>query len=142
MSDITAVADAVVAALKDGDFSIPFVPERLWQSYTDAADLQTVRVSVIPGSEIDSPLTRISTQKTVSLFVVVQKKLGGKSNSDIDPWWGLVQEIKTYLQEMRTTLTPLAVLLGAMNQSPVFERDALREHGIFESVIPLDFRVL
>jgi hypothetical protein len=50
MSVITDIADAVVASLNAGTFSEPFTAERLHQPSFELADLQTLRVSVVPKS--------------------------------------------------------------------------------------------
>lgn len=149
MSTIATIADAVVARLNAGSFSQSFTAERHYQPVFDLADLETLRVSVVPRSLVIVGASRRQSQYDAQIDVGVQKRLSpapGNPGADddrtqIDALLDLAEEITDYLRFERLPEAPEAVWVGVA-QEPVVAAEHLEQHRQLTTVLTLTYRVL
>lgn len=144
MSTITAIADAVVARLNAGSFSQSFTAERHYQPVFDLADLETLRVSVVPRSLAIVGASRRQSQFDAQIDIGIQKRLTPDptdDQSEIDALLDLTEEITDYLRFERLPEAPEAVWVG-VTQEPVVAAEHLEQHRQFTTILTLTYRVL
>lgn len=147
MSTITAIADAVVARLSAGTFSMPFTAVRRYQPVFDLEDLATLRVSVVPRSLAIVGASRQTSQFDAQIDIGVQKRLSpapgnpASDEAEIDALLALVEEIADWLRFTRLPTTPEAVWVGVA-QEPVVAGEHLEQHRQFTSILTVTYRVL
>lgn len=140
MALIKDIADAVVTELNAGDFSQEFEAERHYRPVFDAAQLKTLRVSVVPKKIEIASLARSSNQYEVGVDVAVQKKLDSDTKEEIDPLMQLVEEIGEFFR-----LRPLASVAAAWiktENAPIYALEHLEQQRVFTSVVTLTFRAV
>jgi hypothetical protein len=134
------VADSVVAELNAATLSQTFEAQRLYRPQFDAAQLKTLRVSVVPKKIEIATASRGSNQYDVSIDVAVQKKLDSDANDAIDPLMQLVEEIGEFFR-----LRPLASVAAAWiktENAPIYALEHLEQQRVFTSVLTLTFRTV
>lgn len=149
MSTITAVADAVASSLNaaSDSFSQPVAAVRHYQPSFDLAELETLRVSVVPKSVEITNATRHHAFLDCTVDIGIQKKLapGSESQSpdeEIDGLLALGEEIADHLRAKRLADFPgtEAVWL-TMAHEPIVEPDHLDQHRQLTSVLSVTYRV-
>ncbi|HRQ75587.1 MAG TPA: hypothetical protein PK098_06670 [Phycisphaerales bacterium] len=144
MSTITQVADAIASALNDGAFSQEFTAQRLYQPSFELADLETLRVSVVPKSVTVTNASRTHAFLDCAIDIGVQKKLspGSESETDaeIDALLALAEEIADHLRQKRLEAMPEAAWLS-LEHEPIFAPEHLDQHRQFTSVLTVTYRV-
>ena len=143
MSAIIDIADAVTAELAAGagSFSQSFTPQRGVLPDFELADLQDLRVTVVPrGVEITGS-SRTMSQHDVQIDVGVQKKLGTDLDTEVAELVGLVEEISNYLKRRSLAAAPQACWVKTANE-PVYAPDHLADKRLFTSVLTLTYRLL
>jgi hypothetical protein len=147
MSTIVAIADAVVDRLNAGSFSIPVTAVRHHQPTFDLADLETLRVSVVPRSLTVTGASRRQSQFDALIDIGVQKRLApapssaGDEDAEIDALLDLVEELADNLRFERLPTVPEAVWVGVA-QEPVVAAEHLEQHRQFTSILTVTYRVL
>jgi len=139
-STIVQVADAVVASLNAGSFSQEFTAERRYRPTFELADLETLRVSVVPGSLEIINATRTANYFDCSLDIGVQKRINLERPEQIDALMRLVEELVQHLWNHRLELMPEAVWLRIVNE-PVVAAEHLDQQRVFTSVLTVTYRV-
>ncbi len=117
MAVITDIADAVEAEINAGSFSQPVSATREYLPAFELADMQTLRVTVVPKSVTTLPGGRAHNQYDYAIDVAVQKKLDAADNY------------------------PNAAWLKTENQ-PVYAQEHLQELRQFTSILTFTFRVM
>ncbi|GHT13385.1 hypothetical protein FACS1894170_09320 [Planctomycetales bacterium] len=93
MSIASQVAKAVVAELKTHEFSLSFEPVFSVLPSYEPAELQTLRVSVVPRTlEIESA-TRHSSKYTVGIDIGIQRRIEGTPEETVESLGNLVDKI-------------------------------------------------
>ena len=141
MAVITDIADAVATEINAGSFSQPVSATREYLPAFELADMQTLRVTVVPKSVTTLPGGRAHNQYDYAIDVAVQKKLDAADNTEIDELMTLVDELADHLRFKRLTDYPNAAWLKTENQ-PVYAQEHLQELRQFTSVLTLTFRVV
>lgn len=141
MAVITDIADAVAAEINAGSFSQPLTAVREYLPVFELADMQSLRVTVVPKSVTTLPGGRAHNQHDFAIDVAVQKKLDTADNSEIDELMTLVDELADHLRFKRLTDYPNAVWLKTENQ-PVYAQEHLQELRQFTSILTFTFRVM
>ena len=141
MAVITDIADAVAAEINAGSFSQPVSATREYLPAFELADMQQLRVTVVPKSLTTLPGGRAHNQHDFAIDVAVQKKLDTADNSEIDDLMTLVDELADHLRFKRLTDYPNAVWLKTENQ-PVYAQEHLQELRQFTSILTFTFRVM
>lgn len=147
MSTIVAIADAVVDRLNAGSFSMPVTAVRHHQPTFDLANLETLRVSVVPRSLTVIGASRRQSQYDVLIDIGVQKRLApapgsaGDEDAEIDALLDLVEELADHVRFERLPTVPEAVWVGVA-QEPVVAAEHLEQHRQFTSILTVTYRVL
>lgn len=141
MSTIVKIADAVVGELNHAEWRESFAAERGYRPVYDLKDAEDIRVSVIPRSVAEAPMSRARTQGDYTVDVAVQKKVEG--DTETDGLMKLVEEIVRHFRFRRLHLLggAEAVWIATAN-SPIYAPEHLAELGQFTSVLTLTFRVI
>lgn len=134
------VSDAVVAELNAGDFSQEFEAQRFYRPQFDAAELKTLRVSVVPKKIEIAIAGRGSNQYDIGVDVAVQKKLDSDTNAEIDPLMQLVEEIGEFFKQR--SLASIAATWIKTENAPIFGMEHLDQDRVFTSVLTLTFRMV
>jgi hypothetical protein len=139
MALIADIADAVVAELNAGSFSVPLTAERLYRPDFELPDMKDLHVSVVPHGLEMSTAGRALCQHDVQIDLAVQKKLDAADNAEIDALMGLVEELAEFLRTKRQFGD--AVWVRTEN-SPVYSQEHLGELRQFTSVLTATLRVV
>jgi hypothetical protein len=140
MAVITDIADAVVAELNGGGFSLPFTAARHYRPLFDLKDMQALHVTVVPKGVTIERLDRSRNQEDVQIDVAVQKKFSTGDNAELDALMALVEEIADFFRLRRLAACPAAVWVKTENV-PVYAPEHMDELRQFTSVLTLTFRV-
>lgn len=145
MSELAAIADAVLAEVNGHTFALPFTAVRTWWPRYDREDMKTLHVTVAPRGFQRKFLTRTQDQVDYLVDVAVQKAVDPASNATIDPLAGLVESIGEFFRGRRpATYTGAACVSAAF--APGCEHGFLEEHmntlRQFTSILTLTFRVV
>ena len=141
MAVITDIADAVAAEINAGSFSKPVSAVREYLPAFELADMQTLRVTVVPKSVTTLPGGRAHNQYDYAIDVAVQKKLDAADNTEIDELMTLIDELADHLRFKRLTDYPNAAWLKTENV-PVYSPEHLEQLRQFTSVITITFRIM
>ena len=139
-SAVVQVADAVVASLNAGSFSVPFVAQRRYRPTFDLAELDTLRVSVVPESVETINATRSASYFDCTVDIGIQQKVDADDAGAIDALMDLVQEIVDHLRMQRLDDLPEAAWLRIANK-PVFAPEHLDQQRVFTSVVTVTYRI-
>lgn len=143
MSTITQVADAIASALNDGAFSQEFTAQRLYQPSFELADLDTLRVSVVPKSVTVTNASRTHAFLDCAVDIGVQKKLSAaveNADAEIEELLVLAEEIADHLRQKRLEAMPEALWVS-LEHEPIFAPEHLDQHRQFTSVLTVTYRV-
>jgi hypothetical protein len=140
VSVILDVANAVVASLNAASFSQELTAERRYRPTFELADLDTLRVSVVPKSLRIGSATRAANYFDCAIDVGVQKKVNVDEPAEVDALMNLVEEITDHLRMSRLEALPEAAWLSIENE-PVFAPEHLDQERVFTSVLTVRYRV-
>jgi len=139
MALIADIADAVVAELNAGSFSVPFTAERLYRPDFELPEMKDLHVSVVPHGLEMTTAGRGLSQHDVQIDLAVQKKLDAADNAEIDALMGLVEELAEFLRTKRQFGDAAWV---RTENSPVYSQEHLGELRQFTSVLTATLRVV
>ena len=134
---ITDIAQAVADSLNGHEFSTPFEAKRVALPAFDLADMQALRVTVVPREIETVALDRARDAHDVKVDVAVQKKVASLGNEEIDGLLALVREIADFLN--RRNLDD--ALWQKTENKPVYSPEHLREMRQFTSVLTATYRI-
>ena len=136
-ADIIDVADAIVTELNGHLFSQPFTSERGYLPTFDLAEMNDLKVTVVPKEDDGKLDTRTASMHEYAIDIGVQKKPPTIDNADLDPLMLLVQEIADHFlfgqQAAGATLIAPAVRV-------LYLQEHLQKLRQFTSVVALTFR--
>lgn len=135
---VTNVAQAVADSLNGHEFSAPFSAERVALPEFDLADMEELRVTVVPRQMDREVLDRGRDTHDVKVDVAVQKKVASIANEEIDPLLALVQEIADFLNRRNLD----NAVWKKTENNPVYSPEHLREMRQFTSVLTITYRVV
>lgn len=144
MSEIVAIADAVVEAINAGSFRRDLTARRHYLPVFDLPQMQQLHVTVVPKSVEISAAGRDRNQHDYAIDVAVQMKVAdaeGEASAEIDALMGLVQEIADHLRLKRLATYPGAAWLRIAND-PIYAPEHLEQMRQFTSVLTVTYRVL
>jgi hypothetical protein len=140
MSISTQLANAVVTELKNNalDFSIPFEPIMLVLPYFEPAELQTVRVSVVPRTFEIERVSRCSVKYTIGIDIGIQRRIENTPEETVSILGNLVEEIARFLKE--TTLQDFpAAQLNNITNDPIYVPEHLQQKRTFTSILEIKY---
>jgi len=139
VATILNIADAVVAELNGGSFSMSFTAMRTYIPRFDLADMTTLRVTVVPkGLEIAAS-SRGRDQHDYRLDIGVQQKFSEGDAAELDPLMGLVEELADHFRGLVLDTEPEAACVVVEN-GPIYAQEHMREGRLFTSILTLTFR--
>ncbi len=141
MSLITNISDAVVDLLNNETFSVEFTAERKILPDYELADLQELRVSVVPKARDITGASRSLSTNEFAIDVGIQKKLGSDFETEVPPLLAMVDEICLFLSRKSLPSMPNTVWTGISNE-PVYAPEHLSEKRTFTSVLTVTYRVM
>ena len=138
MSIATGVAKAVASELKKQEFSLPFLCEMLVLPSFEPAELEQVRVTVVPQSLETERMTRSSVKYVVTVEIGIQRRIQGTKDETVETMCGLVDEISDHLAD-----TPLAEFPAAQWQrsenEPLYVPEHLSQKRAFTGVLTVKY---
>lgn len=144
---VTSIADAVVAALNAGAFSIKFEAARHYVPAHEINDLASLKVTVVPASITDTLLDRRPTTQTdYAIDIGIQKRVGKGAMTRLelveacDPLMGLAEEIGDAFRGRRLDGYENASCI-ATDAKPIYDPQHLHESTVFTAVVTLTFRL-
>jgi hypothetical protein len=142
MSIITDIAKAVVSTLNEADFSKDFEAVYSVKPGFELAELDTLRVVVVPKQmEIDR-ISRSSTKYTVSIDVGIMQRIGAFSPEEaVEKLGELVDEIAEFLTETNLKDYDAATFAGISND-PIYIPEHLTSNRTFTSVLTVKYLLL
>jgi hypothetical protein len=140
VSTIIQIADAVVAQLNAATFSQPLTAARHYVPSFELAEMNELRVTVVPRAVVVSPLDRSRLTHDAQVDVAVQKKLATGEAAEIDPLMALVEEVADHFRQRRLDSFPAAHWIRTEHK-PIYAQDHWEELRQFTSVVTLTFRV-
>ena len=138
-SKLVQLADAVVAMLNAGKFSLAFTAQRLYRPYFDLPDMSTLHVTVVPDSVVLTQHTRTTMANETKVDVAVQKKYKTEDASELDPLVALVEEIAAMFSQNRV-IAELGAVLLKIEHAPVYSPEHMQDKRMFTSIITLTYR--
>jgi len=139
MSVILDIADAVVADLNAGSFSLPFTASRAYIPRFDLPELAALRVTVVPKGLAIATASRADHQHDYRINVGVQQKFEQEDAAELDPLMELVEEIADLFRGAALETEPQAVCVAVEN-GPIYAQEHMREKRLFTSILTLTFR--
>ena len=142
MSITTDIAKAVVSTLNEADFSKDFTAIYSVKPGFELAELDTLRVVVVPKQmEIDR-VSRSSAKYTVSIDVGIMQRIGNLSPEEaVEQLGELVDEIAEFLSEA-TLKDHLAATFAGISNDPVYVPEHLTSNRTFTSVLTVKYLLL
>lgn len=140
MSVITQIADAVVTSLNGGSFSLPFTAERRYQPSFALAEMETLRVTVVPKAVSITTATRQHSYYDCAVDIGVQKKVTPEDQDEADALLGLVDALIAHLRGQRLDDVPDAAWLSITHE-PIFAAEHLDSKHVLTSVLTVTYRV-
>lgn len=140
MSVITDIADAVVASLNSGSFSQSFTAQRFYQPSFELAEMDTLRVSVVPKSMTVVPATRLDVFCDCEIDIGVQQKIDPQNQAELDALVSIVEEISDHLRKTPLTGLPDCLWTGVRHE-PLFSTEHLDQFRQFTGVIAVTYQV-
>lgn len=138
MSIVTQVANAVVFELANHAFSQEFEPKMLVLPSFEPAELEVLRVSVVPRTlEIDR-VTRASSKYTVGIDIGIQKRISGTPEETVATMGALVDEIADFLKSADLSQFPAAQWHSLANE-PIYVPEHLSQKRTFTSILSLKY---
>ncbi len=134
------VADAVKADLEAGTFSQQFTVRRAYRPTFDLAELDALRVTVVPKSVDVINASRRADYFDCVVDVGIQKRVTPDDTQSVDVMADFVAEIVNFLRHRTLAQMPDAMWLRIRNE-PAWVPEHLDEHRTFTSVVEVTYRV-
>ena len=134
---VADLADAVMNDINGQAWSQTFAAERGYLPRFKFNELTTLRVLVVPKSEVESVASRSTTQREFGIDVGVLKKLDTDDNPEMDALVALTDELKEHMRGKRFS-SPQALWRGTAHE-PIYDPTQLQENKTFFSVITFNF---
>lgn len=139
-SKLVQLADAIVAMLNAGKFSLAFRAQRLYRPYFDLPDMATLHVTVSPDSVVLTQHTRATMANETKVDVAVQKKYKTEDAAELDPLMVLVEKIAAMFAQNRV-IAELGAVLLKIEHAPVYSPEHMQDKRMFTSIITLTYRM-
>jgi len=140
MSTVTTVAKAVAAELnRHSGFSIPFQATYSVKPSFDLAELDTIRIVVVPKSYEVANITRASSKYVATVDIGIMQRIGRLTPEDaVDKLGDLVEEIIEFLKTQTLSDFPAGQVVGITND-PLYVPDHLTGQRTFTSVLTIQY---
>ena len=142
MSIATTIAQSVVTELNKHDFSLPFEAVFSVKPGFELAELDTLRVVVVPKTLEIGAITRVSSKYLVSVDIGIMRRIGKLTpEAAVETLGDLVDEITEFLKTATLDAFPAAQCVGVAND-PIYIPDHLTQSRTFTSVVNVKYALL
>ncbi len=132
------ISDAVVAELRGGTFSRTFVPQRKLLPVRELADLDELKVTVVPRAMESVPLARTSERRTYTIDIGVQQRVGQDVEHDAAVVMAVAEEIAAFLFNRTLNDLKQANYVGHAID-PIYSPEHLEELRVATSVVSIRY---
>jgi len=136
------LAEAVKDGLNGESFSQGFTAIRAYRPVFTLKEMRTLRVTVITPSVEQTVISRVGSADTISVDILIQKKITSTSNTNVDTMVDLVEEISAYL---RGTNFPFSGTINfqwvSSKIDPICDFDDLMHYNVFTSLIHVEYYI-
>jgi len=132
------IADAVVAELRGGQFTPAFMPVRRLLPVRELAELDELRVTVIPRAMESAPLARTTELRTYTIDIGVQQRVGQDVELDAAVVMNVAEEIAAYLFNRTLADMKQASYVGH-GIDPIYSPEHLEELRVATSVVTVRY---
>jgi len=147
MATFVPLADAIKDMLNGHEFSRQFTAVRLYDSLRDIETLETMRVDVLLGDKVSSPMDRSRQENTIRIEIAVRqvvKSLAGsdEETAELDALVAFLEEIDDYLTDPANRRPANAPWAGWQKSELLYPFVLAQLRGrIFASVLRLSYYV-
>jgi len=142
MSLVTTVAKSVAAELNKHTFSLSFEAVFSVKPGFELAELDTLRVIVVPKTLEIETVSRSSSKYLVSVDIGIMRRIGNLSPEEaVETLGDLVDEIIEFLKMKTLDDFPVAQCIGVTND-PIYILDHLTQSRTFTSVVNVKYAML
>ncbi len=138
MSIVTQIAHAVVFELAHHEFSQLFQPNMLVLPSFESAELEILRVSVVPRTLGIERATRASSKYAVGVDIGIQKRIVGTPEETVSEMGALVDEIADFLKETELQKFPEAQF-HSLICDPLYVPEHLAQKRVFTSILSVNY---
>jgi len=140
------IADAVgveLNAAEPGAFAEEFTAPRRVLPKFELADLEDLKVSVVPkGVEIENA-ARDARRCDISVDIGIQQKVGKDIDAEVERLCGLVEQIADYLAGRGLLASGMSgVRFLSIANEPIYSTEHLADDLVFTSVLTVTYRAL
>lgn len=139
MATTADLAEAVVASLNAGVFSLTFTAVRAYLPLFDLGQMLDLQVTVVAAGRTVQPCGRGLLQVDHRIEIAVQQKLTSEGVAQCDPLLALVEEIADHLRGGPLPGLPEAAWVGT-EHAPLVAPEHLNELRQFTSVLAITYR--
>jgi hypothetical protein len=142
MSTVTAIAKSVITALNDHTFSLPFEAVYSVKPGLELAELDTLRVIVVPKALEIETASRSASKYIVSIDIGIMRRIGKLTPEEaVETYGDLVDEIIEFLKTKNLKEFPTAQRVAVSND-PIYIPDHLTQSRTFTSVVNVKYALL
>jgi hypothetical protein len=143
---IIELANGLVDDLRNADLTLGFDVARAYVPIQTIAELERVRVTVMPSALAIRPITRNSDDHDYTIDIGVQRFVNSTLIENLDPYMRLTEEIIDRYRGQRFEFGGVydndhSGLCVEIEVEPLYDPKHLDEHRVFTSVAKLTFRV-
>ena len=138
MSIVTDIANAVVFELANHEFSQQFESKMLVLPSFESAELEILRVSVVPRTLGIERATRASSKYAVDVDIGIQKRIVGTPEETVSEMGALVDEIADFLKETELQKFPEAQF-HSLICDPLYVPEHLAQKRVFTSILSVHY---
>ena len=142
MSLVTTIAKSVAAELSKHTFSLPFKAVFSVKPGFELAELDTLRVIVVPKTLEIETASRSSSKYVVSVDIGIMRRIGNLSPEEaVETLGDLVEEIIELLKT-HSLFDFLAAQVTGITNDPLYIPDHLTQQRTFTSVLTIQYAML
>jgi len=131
---------AIVNSLNAASFSKTFTATRAAVPLFARKEMSTLRVTVVPRKLDIAMLSRADDNHDVQVDVAVQSSLDEITNTAIDPFLDLAEELTAHLTRLNMSAGSSDYLWVKSENEPIYSPEHIRELHQFTSVITITYR--
>lgn len=137
------VKDILNTRYAEAATGLKFTASRVSIVRFDAADLDSLTVSVIPRSVSNDYITRGAVARSIGVDVAIQQRLadGQSTTTQVDTLVGYVEEVKSFLESKANRVLPglNGLTLWKIEQDPLYYQTHLLEKNVFTAVLSITY---
>ena len=137
MNRVSAAAVAVTDKLNSETWSVPLTAERTFQVNHERAELEDIKVSVVPRSATRQMEVRSAVEHVVQIDVGIQQAIDPGSLSDCDAMLDLLLEIADAFHMTTLVCGGVPAVCTEVEHEPLFLSEHLDQQRVFTGVVTL-----